>query len=1271
MSNLSGQVIRGYELRDLIDQGGFGAVYRAYQTAVERDVAIKIILPAYANEPEFIRRFEAEAQIVARLEHPYIVPLYDYWREPGGAYLVMRWLRGGSVRRSLEKGAWTPERTARLLNQIASALAVAHRAGLVHRDIKTDNLLLDEDNNAYLADFGIAKDALTDKTRADIILGSPDYMSPEQFLGDPLTPQSDIYSLGIVLFEMLSGAKPFKEATVGALRTRQLNDPLPSLHERNPNLPASLDTVIQRATRKIPAERYESTLEMAAAFRQALNETADAATRILSQEDDLSSVASGLENPYKGLRAFQTADAEDFFGRDALITAMLKQLSREDSGGSFLAVVGPSGSGKSSVVKAGLIPALRKGALPGSENWFIVEMTPGAHPFEELEIALLRVATQTIASLSDQLSKDERGLLTSVKRVLPEPNSELLLVIDQFEELFTQLTDEAIRKHFLDSLLTAVTDPTSQLRVIVTLRGDFYDRPLLYSDFGRLFRVSTEVVLPLTPEELQQAILNPAKRVGLRLEPGLVDAVVNDIGSQPGTLPLLQYALTELYNQREGNLLTLKAYRDSGGVMGALSRRAEQLYNDLDPAGQRVARQLFLRLVTLGEGTEDTRRRVRQDELMSLVGNEQTIQTVIDQFVKYRLLTFDRDPITRGPTVEVAHEALIRNWATLRGWIDASRDDLRIQRLLITASDEWQRAGFDTSYLASGTRLTQFEEWAARGDLSLSQQERNYLEASVAERKHVEAAKQAALEKERLLERRGRNRLRTLVVVLLLATVGAFALSAFALNQRQLAIDNAATATSVLGEVENARATSVAFAGDAQTQAALAANNAATATFAQGQAFDQAEIARVAQATAVRSADESQSMALASGSEQALSAGNFDLAMALALQANTVDNPPEQASLALVDAAAFSWSINRWHGHTDWVSAVTVDSSGTRALSASPDHTMILWDVASGQVIRQFPVGDSRVMDVAFLPDGIHALAGYQNGKLALWNIDDGSIERQFAGHDDIITAVAVNAQGTQALTASFDTTVKLWNLATGDLIETLSGNPAQVLDVAFSPDGQMVLSGAYNGALILWDLKTGSPLRQFAHGSSPVWGVAISPDGQTALSGTDDGDVTLWDVSSGQIIRRMTGHSGQVTDVAYSPDGNDALSASQDTTLRLWDLGTGTSIRTLRGHTALIDRAVYLPDGKHALSASQDTTLRLWDVSTDTPLRPAAGSAARSTDDAAAEAHPPQRRLAADAHPCRAYPDRCFARLPNADRFAGGAAARRAVSRLDQPRSD
>jgi DNA-binding SARP family transcriptional activator/ABC-type glycerol-3-phosphate transport system substrate-binding protein len=740
--------VRGYEIREQIGEGAFGRSYRAYQPAVGREVAITVIPPERADDPAFIRRFEAEAELVARLEHPHIVPLYDYWREPGAAYLVTRLLRGGNLADALRAGPLAPARAAQLVHEVGSALSLAHRAGTVHRDIRPASILIDEAHSAYLSDFGIAIDDDRARGMAHVTPGPP-YASPEQLANAPVTPASDVFSLAVVLAQALIGRPP------------------DDIHRVATEMPGPISDVILKATSPEPQDRY-----------------ADVETFVLAVQAAVGSTVAPVEaapvrlvNPYKGLRPFEESDVADFFGRERVVERLIARLGASGTGGRFVALVGPSGSGKSSVVKAGLLPALRLGALSGSADWFVAELSPGRHPYEALEAALLRVAVNPPTSLLEQLTDGEAGIRRAVRRVLPE-HSQLLLVIDQFEELFTQ-APHAATQAFLDALAAAVEDPVAALRVVVTLRADFYDRPLGHRAVGELVRRGTEVITPMSPEELERAIDGPADRLGVRFETGLVAEIVADVSDRPGALPLLQYALTELFDQRRGPVIELAAYREMGGVSAALIRRAEALYVGFDTPAREATRQVLLRLVTLGEGTDDVRHRVLRQELTAL--GDPAVEQVLDAFGRHRLLSFDRDPVTRGPTVEIAHEALLTEWDRLRAWIDDSRDDLRQQRRLANASAEWQAADRDPAYLLRGPRLEQTAAWAADTDLSLHPGERTFLESSVAQR-HAEAAvEQERRRREVRLRRKTRQRTRQLVgsgvVLALVAAVAAFAVT--------------------------------------------------------------------------------------------------------------------------------------------------------------------------------------------------------------------------------------------------------------------------------------------------------------------------------------------------------------------------------------------------------------------------------------------------------------------------------------------------------------
>ena len=330
----------------------------------------------------------------------------------------------------------------------------------------------------------------------------------------------------------------------------------------------------------------------------------------------------------------------------------------------LVAVIGPSGSGKSSLVHAGLIPAVRAGALDDASNWVVADMFPGSYPLEELESALGRVAVEDPGVLMDELENDDRGLSRVIKRILPA-NTRLLLVIDQFEELFTLTHDEMARSRLLAALVSLAYDERSDTRVVLTLRADFFDRPLQYPEFGELLKRGIVALTIPTDDELIDAIERPAEVVGASWEPGLPQQILADVGQAPGTLPLLQYALTELFTARTGHELTHQVYQQNGGVLGVLSARAEEALARLDPSQQALARQLFLRMVTVRSAGEATRRRARLVELNAL-GDPGEVGTVLDTFGGARLLVFDRDPISRSPTAEVAHEALLTQLAAAR-----------------------------------------------------------------------------------------------------------------------------------------------------------------------------------------------------------------------------------------------------------------------------------------------------------------------------------------------------------------------------------------------------------------------------------------------------------------------------------------------------------------------------------------------------------------------------------------------------------------------------
>ncbi len=714
-----GLAVRGYELRTSLGRTRYGTVYRAYQPAIGREVAVKVIRAEVANDPAFVRRFEAETRSIAELDSPQVVPIFDFWREPDGAILVEKLITGGSLHSLLALGPTPVDRVCEIVSQLVLPLARAHELGIVHGAVTLDNVLLDNDGRPLITDFG---------------------------MGAGSTPSDDIEGLAACAAQLIVG-----------------NDG--SLTELVNRLDTGIAAVLAEP------QTFGTIEEFAEAFRSAVGATQGLVT------------VRDISNPYQGLVPFDEADTAQFFGRERLVERMLTRLGGPNPLNRFLAVVGPSGSGKSSVVHAGLVPALRAGGVPGSDSWFIATMTPGSHPFDSLERALTSVAVSMPPTLLEQLVAQPSGLRRSIQGLLPDEVSPFVLVVDQFEELYTMTGDQE-RQAFTESLVDAITHPQSRLRIVITLRADFYDHPLATTGLGELLRDHTELVTPMTQPELERAITRPAESVDVIVEPALLAALTADATSQPGVLPMLQYTLTELFDSRRGATMTAASYETMGGLTRALVTRAESLFGALGAEGRAAAKQVFLRLVSLNEGGGDTRRRALLSELKSIEGTEGEVDDMLRAFVRHRLLSFDRDPASRAPTVEIAHESLIGAWGRLESWIDEARADIRARARLTAATAEWIDEEQNPDFLLAGASLARYQTWVADPPVHLTSVERAFLEAAVEEEREKEN-----LARERQLQGSQLRRRTRALVGLGVMSVLVVALALLAFGQRERARD--------------------------------------------------------------------------------------------------------------------------------------------------------------------------------------------------------------------------------------------------------------------------------------------------------------------------------------------------------------------------------------------------------------------------------------------------------------------------------------------------
>lgn len=1122
--------IRGFEVRERVGEGHLGIVLRAYQPSMGREVALKVIRPEFANDVDFIRRFEADAQVVAGLEHPHIVSLYDYWRDPEGTYLVMPWLASGSLATELERGPLTLAATMKLVDQVGSALSYAHRHGVLHRNITPSNVVLDGDGNAYLSDF-----------RLVAVEGPPSmsaYAAPEEMLDIPATAQTDLFRFAVTIHKALGGRDPEDGAELEALA--ELRD----------DVPVAVDVTIARATARDPADRYSRVEDFVRELRRATG------SDVVPVPSGPAEVSELLRNPYKGLRAFQETDAEDFFGREDLIGTLLDAVDEHK----LVAVVGSSGSGKSSLVRAGLIPSIRSGAVAGSETWLITDMFPGSHPFEELSYALERVAARPVGDLLEELGSGGAGLLRVVKRILPNDDAQLLLIVDQFEELFSMVADPEIRRLFLDTLAISATGPDGRLRTVITLRGDFFDRPLQFHRFGELMRSGLVSIPALAPDGLARAVSGPARNTGLELETGLAAEIVRDVEGQPGSLPLFQHTLAELFDHREGRLLTIDAYRRTGGVSGALSERAEQLYQSLTRVEQDAAENIFLRLVTVDETREDTRRRVRRSELESFHVGSTTIDSILQRFGAHRLLSFDHDQVTRGATVEVAHEALIYKWERLRGWIDKSRSDLLLHHRLEWAVREWLDSGRQETFLLTGGRLEHFEQWAADTDLTLTNREHEFLIASRARQDAREA-------------RRRRNRGSVIAGLIAISLVAVVLAVAATLQQRRA---EQGERTVLVRELTSAARVNLDQDPDLALLLAIEAMELAVdapqeVTWDATAALHQALLAT----PKVVGVDGGGRVAWNPTGERivTLSAGS--------------ENP--DAHIWDTTTGELLGSLTGLGNPTD----LAWSEEGDLIVVTYAGSPAAVWDAETYQLARTIGDHPSGYMFPRFTSDGATLVlsevpaTGGRPTAVTVWDIETATKQISFdfpagswstaLGRDD--SHLAVPEPDTD-LVRVFDARSQ------EELFQLDHGR--QVDYATYSPDGRFLATVGAN-TIVLWDGRGDELLGEYPFPGDGATVVEWSPDGKLIGVGGMDTVTYLLDIQESDEPVALRGHRSQVNDLAFSPDGLRVASSGADT--RIWDLAalSGGEVMTYRGDAGDLTHAAWTTDGTRVLATSFD----------------------------------------------------------------------------------
>ena len=1137
-----GRRIDRYEVRRQLGRGAFATVYAVRDEALESDLALKLLDKAWSSDPEIRERFIQEARLLRRGAHDALVEVFDIGELPDGrAWFVMTRAERGTLADRLEQEGGPRRATSSDVLAVAGCLdrglSALHGNDIVHRDITPRNLLLTtpapgryhgrsllrEDERILIADLGLAKDLAAGPDILTMLGGTPRYQAPEQTT--PLAQidaRTDVYAATAVIWELVTGSVP------------------PATHERRERLAELTEPwrwFVERGMALVPSDRFATIAEWFAAL-VGLVEHGVFAVRPPPSADSV--------NPYPGLAAFDADRAGFYSGRESIVDAVVERLRTDRA----LVVGGASGAGKSSLLHAGVIPAVASGVIDGIEAWRPLTLAPGARPIDRL----LQAAHPVLggAPTRAELASDWSRLADVAERV----GVPMFIVVDQFEELVTRTSSTQEQALFL-AVLEELAARGSTTRLVLVARTDFYDALGRFPWIGELLQKAL-FVRPMQPAELRRAIERPALRAGGVVEPDLVELILEESHGTPGLLPHLSHALSQVWSAEGTGQLSVSRYRELGGIAGALAATADAFHQSLDLEAASRLRGLLLAMVVPGErGKPDARGSV---DIAVLSAEDRLL---VEQLIEQRLVVSD------GDSAQLAHETLLSSWPALAVWIDESRADLALAAGVATAATQWDEEGRPADLLQRGVVLDRTLGWVDTAHPRLTPVESEFIGESRARARRTESIRRAFV-----------GGLAALLVLAVIAagiawrqSVAATAASEVA-RSRQLAAESA----NALSRNDRQLASLLAIAGIDESD-----------TVESRRALLTSIVADIDDSTILRG-HETDVRAVAVGPDETLASGGTD---------GTIRIWPSSGETAELDA------------HEGEVRDLAFIPDDGGLVSVGQDGQIAIWDLATGErsaySITSAVGGDADEATTADADDGgggggTGSSGGGDGGGGGGTGSSGGGDGGGGGGTGSSGGGDGGGGGGTGSSGGGDGGGGGGTGSSGGGDGGGGTGSSLELRSVSVSRDGLTVVVGGRQGIWIL-DRSTDAELDRVFVDEGEIRSVDLHPDGDLIAFGDREGRVAVLDRTTGDVVaERPDPHADVALAVAWTIDGSSIVSAGRDRFLRRWNPSTG-AVRDVVAHGGEIYSLAVSPDGSMVATASADRLVGLWSAADLVPI--------------------------------------------------------------------